>query len=404
MACTFTRQEFYDLVWSKPLTHLAKEFALSDVALHKVCKRHGIPHPPLGWWAKKAAGKPVTQAPLPDVEEGVATTVTIVAGELASEPAPLSAAREQARVAASMAPPAGLPPAHPVAAKTIAALRKAKPGDKGLLAVDGTEMIRCAVAPGSVDRLAAFLPCLAQAAATQGFALAAGAGGARFTRENEAIGFSITEQVTRDKHMLTEAEQSKLEAWEQKRARSREPWRYSFDRPAFAEWDYHPTGKLALEFEHEYLWGSSPRRAFKDAKVQRLEGLVDEIVVGLAVLFAAKVEDQRQRRDHKEQVEQERRRRELAQRALYVEERRTAALEAILAELERLDRLRRLLAGAAGPDGSAATARVATFVQWAADHLATCETKLLPTELEARFASEQLFGDSDDHDFRPRWY
>lgn len=29
------REEFYDLAWSKPMTQLAKEFALSDVALHK---------------------------------------------------------------------------------------------------------------------------------------------------------------------------------------------------------------------------------------------------------------------------------------------------------------------------------------------------------------------------------
>src|SRR3546814_10814209 len=42
MSRVFTREEFYDLVWSKPMTHLAKEFALSDVALHKVCKKHNI--------------------------------------------------------------------------------------------------------------------------------------------------------------------------------------------------------------------------------------------------------------------------------------------------------------------------------------------------------------------------
>src|SRR3546814_15091769 len=61
MSRVFTREEFYDLVWSKPMTHLAKEFALSDVALHKVCKKHNIPNPPLGWWGQKAAGKPVKQ-------------------------------------------------------------------------------------------------------------------------------------------------------------------------------------------------------------------------------------------------------------------------------------------------------------------------------------------------------
>ena len=51
-----TRRELYDLVWSKPMTKLAKEFSLSDVALHKTCRRHRIPTPGLGYWAKVAAG------------------------------------------------------------------------------------------------------------------------------------------------------------------------------------------------------------------------------------------------------------------------------------------------------------------------------------------------------------
>lgn len=70
MARVFTREQFYELVWSKPMTHLAKEFAISDVALHKICKKHGIPNPPLGWWAKKAAGKKVKQTPLPEAKPG----------------------------------------------------------------------------------------------------------------------------------------------------------------------------------------------------------------------------------------------------------------------------------------------------------------------------------------------
>ena len=43
MSQRFTREEFYDLVWTKPLTHLAKDFRLSDVALHKICRKHDIP-------------------------------------------------------------------------------------------------------------------------------------------------------------------------------------------------------------------------------------------------------------------------------------------------------------------------------------------------------------------------
>jgi hypothetical protein len=86
VARVFTREEFYELVWSKPMTHLAKEFAISDVALHKICRKHGIPNPPLGWWAKKAAGKKVKQTPLPPAKAGTADRITIAGADLSRNP------------------------------------------------------------------------------------------------------------------------------------------------------------------------------------------------------------------------------------------------------------------------------------------------------------------------------
>ncbi len=61
----FTRRELYDLAWSTPMTKLAKRFGLSDVGLRKICAKHRIPAPPLGYWAKLQFGKPVKQIPLP---------------------------------------------------------------------------------------------------------------------------------------------------------------------------------------------------------------------------------------------------------------------------------------------------------------------------------------------------
>lgn len=61
----FTRQEFYDLVWLQPLTHLAKRLGISDVALGKTCRSAQIPHPPIGYWAKLEAGKKVVKIDLP---------------------------------------------------------------------------------------------------------------------------------------------------------------------------------------------------------------------------------------------------------------------------------------------------------------------------------------------------
>ena len=62
---TLTRQEMYDLVWSKPMTQLATEFELSDVGLKKICKAAQVPTPGLGYWAKLANGKKVVKTELP---------------------------------------------------------------------------------------------------------------------------------------------------------------------------------------------------------------------------------------------------------------------------------------------------------------------------------------------------
>ena len=65
MMQSYTREEFYELVWSKPMVQLAPEFNLSDVALHKLCRKRNIPTPPRGWWARKSAGQEMARTPLP---------------------------------------------------------------------------------------------------------------------------------------------------------------------------------------------------------------------------------------------------------------------------------------------------------------------------------------------------
>jgi hypothetical protein len=285
VARVFTREQLYELVWSKPMTHLAKEFAISDVALHKICRKHGIPNPPLGWWAKKAAGKKVKQTPLPEAKPGAPDRITIANGEFSRESANLAAAREQARVLASDGGDNETAPPHPIVERTIAALRKAKPSDIGLVTVSQGGLIKCEVAPRSVDRLAVILPRIVRAASLQGFQLVGSEGSAHFKSETEVIGIWISELVKREKHVLTDAERTKEEAWQRKRdlATRRNAWDAVFiDRPRFPEWDYHPTGRLSFEFEQVYVFGgdTAPRRSFRDAKIQRLETMASEIGVG----------------------------------------------------------------------------------------------------------------------------
>lgn len=60
-----TRQELYQLVWSEPISVVAKRMEMSDVGLAKACRRARVPIPERGYWAKRKAGKPVIQPTLP---------------------------------------------------------------------------------------------------------------------------------------------------------------------------------------------------------------------------------------------------------------------------------------------------------------------------------------------------
>jgi hypothetical protein len=44
-------------VWETPLSRLSKRFGLSDVGLRKICERHNIPTPPIGWLGEASAWK-----------------------------------------------------------------------------------------------------------------------------------------------------------------------------------------------------------------------------------------------------------------------------------------------------------------------------------------------------------
>jgi hypothetical protein len=77
MARTFTRQELYDLVWTDPISVVAKPLGVSDVWLRKNCVAANIPVPERGYWARKKAGQTPRRVPLPERGLGEADEISI---------------------------------------------------------------------------------------------------------------------------------------------------------------------------------------------------------------------------------------------------------------------------------------------------------------------------------------
>lgn len=61
------REALYNEVWTDPVIAVAKRYNMSDNGLRKHCKKLRIPLPPLGYWARIAAGQKVPKPALPKV-------------------------------------------------------------------------------------------------------------------------------------------------------------------------------------------------------------------------------------------------------------------------------------------------------------------------------------------------
>ncbi len=136
----YTRSEFYDLLWSAPASRISKDLGISDVALGKAAKRHGIPAPERGYWAKVAAGKRALKKKLPPRGLGQSDSIHVGREEACSQsstsetdqsipplPSPLSPYDETlddllARLRATVglvSAPKSLANPHPVVAKML---------------------------------------------------------------------------------------------------------------------------------------------------------------------------------------------------------------------------------------------------------------------------------------------
>jgi hypothetical protein len=74
---TLTREELYDKAWTTPMHKLAMEFGFSDVGFAKLCRRHRVPVPRRGYWARLQAGQAPKRTALPTAKEPKLNTVEI---------------------------------------------------------------------------------------------------------------------------------------------------------------------------------------------------------------------------------------------------------------------------------------------------------------------------------------
>lgn len=175
---SFTRSELYDLVWSKPMRTLGQELGISDVGLKKVCRRHGIPTPPQGYWNKKAAGHKVRQLLLPPSTEPRPDRIHIegATSRLPAKAREIIAAskiqkQQQLLVVPEIVTGKDQRVLHRAVLATARTLRKSKADSSGAIRAQGEGECGVTVATGSAERVIGFLDALFKLLDQEGLAL-----------------------------------------------------------------------------------------------------------------------------------------------------------------------------------------------------------------------------------------
>jgi len=312
---TVTRAELYEQVWTTPMSRLAMEYGVSDVALAKTCKRMNIPRPGRGYWARLAAGAKPKRPPLPSRQQGQDETVTLRHIENLVVPPPRPKPPE-------VQIPQHLRRAHEAIQRLASVLAVAGKDEHGCLVVGGQTRPVLAVPIESHRRALLLLEGLSRAFVARGHAVALRQEGqhhALTVTANEAeLGISLVEQLDKKPHELTPVEQQRV-------ARG--------DHYRIPKYDYFPGGRLQIALHDAFTRGS-----WSDTKTRSLDRMLGSIVVAAEGEAEQRRLEQVAAEERRKQEEKQRLEREEAQRREREREALAKHRDALLKDLREMAR------------------------------------------------------------------
>lgn len=407
---TFTRQELFDLVWSKPMRDVADDLGISDRGLGKICMRHRVPSPMRGYWARLAAGQEIRRPTLPKVADKWFDRIEIEA-TLASLPdetrdmlrhakteraeRKAKASSEEQPVIAEPAPPARL---HTAIAPTARALRKAKPNEWGAASATSAGMCGAIVHIENVERAIAFLNTLAVALEAEDLRLQPEGVRMKVALGPDDVVFTLTERHRREKHRPTEEEEAQHKRALEKRDRAarRNDWDAYMSLPyrePWPEYDTIYTGQFAFAVDG---WHDGLRKTWADGKTQTVESMLGDIVVGLKVILAHEKTERERREEEARQRAELARRRDLAKKRKEREEARVTWLNELVDLRREAAGIRDWLASLPPEAKVDPDTERGRMLIWAKARLSNLEARI---DLDAAFSQidgKSLFPETDD--------
>lgn len=353
---TLTRAEMYEKVWTTPIRTLAKEYSISDVGLAKLCRRHNIPLPGLGHWAKIRFGKKISWKPLPTSNTASLDTIEI----WPKEPRPAEKTEPQEKVpvrAIEVRDDREI--THLVVKRLEKSVSRSQKDDHGaLLAKEGRMLpfkVSVEALPRTLRILDALLSELDETKLTLNWPSPYNTPIEIFS-DGEKVQFFIAEHIERKNHARTPQD-----AVLEKQG-------YSWKIP---RWDYRPTGNLKFSFHSPEF--SQVHFGWADGKRRKLEVCVGEMLVACEGMASA-IKRAREEETERERRWEEERKREAeaaARRAEY--ERRAGALKKLADDWQK-SRLIRDFAQALQQAASASEVQddlrkeLQTMIDWTTRH------------------------------------
>ena len=325
------REELYKMVWSEPVSKLARGYGLSDRGLGKICKRLEIPVPGRGYWQMKKKGLKMPVPPLRPTKKLNATGTYIHKtskpqreGEEDQKTCDVISAEKMPENKITVPPSLESP--HHLILMTQKSLMGAKVDTRGLKQPRARGCLDVNVGPASIDRAMLIMDTLVKALETRGLNISVNKEAPFFTTVSvmdEFITFALNEDLTRTEKKLSAAQKKEKEEY---------PWMYS------RQYDYSPNGLLSLWIKNDDCFNT--RKTWTDGKRQRLENCLNSFIGGL-IKAAIAIKHLRTEREQRElRWQEERRQREEAERIRREEEEKLKDLDREVEYWQRSQKIR----------------------------------------------------------------
>lgn len=275
----YDRETLYKEIWLVPVTEVAKRYGVSDVAIRMVCQSLDIPTPPVGYWAKLRAGKPVTPLLLPTSSKPARKTGIRIGSKYTPQIERETLAfldEEERAIVLSVATQIRIPDEKAKMHATIVAHHKVvmewkkkrrEQEARGFnrRVMDGPVFLADTVSEEALPRVLHIFDALIKAAEPLGCSLTSDL---KFIVNGETVSISVSEAKDEVKHVPTKEENMQLLKYEEEKRR-----RSWASKPNIRKYDQLYNGRISLMVYNT--------RYFRDCKSYVVEDRLGDIMIEL---------------------------------------------------------------------------------------------------------------------------